>query len=260
MLKVKWYLAVLVVVGAFVVGVRWDHEAKRRAEGTYNGKVSGSSMYPALSSGDDIKVRKVIDDTVLRTDWIVEFRYMADMNIKRLKAVEGQIWEGKIVPPGYVAVAGDNRYCTDPNLPVFIPRKDVTGVVVAVKYADRFESPEGRKDPVARDVPPVVPAKQEIHTINGVKILRVDKNASSLTDIGIVGDLRPYYQVGSTIIEESTAKAYRITDVGYSPRDGMTRLATVPAFGSWTNDGRVALLGQKQALPRDIVGLFRKLP
>jgi len=260
MLRLKWYYMVLVLLAAFLCGVRTDHEYKTRTEGTYNAKVSGGSMYPTLNSGDEIKIRVVGADELLRTDWIVEFGYAGEKNIKRLKALEGQVWEGRIVPPGYVAIAGDCRYSTDPGLPPFIPRKDVTGVVVAARYADRFESPEGQKGEIAKDVPPKVPAKQNPVTIDGVRVLRVDKNASTLTDIGILGDLRPFYRTGSLIIEESTAKFYKVIDVGYAPRDGMTRLKTTPDFGSWTNDGRVALLAAGEKPPADIAALFRRIP
>ena len=261
-MKSSHILWLIAVVASFVIGLRVDHEMKRRHEGVYNYVVSGGSMYPTFDSGDELMIRDLRPREVLKTDTIIRFRYGGDDNVKRLKALAGQVWEGRLVPEGMVAIAGDCKYTTDPNLPAFIPSKDVVGVVVAVRYAELWQSPEGRKEPAPKiGATAVVPAEQEPLQIDGVKIVRVDKNASSLTDIGIVGDLRSYYKVGCMIIEESTAKVYRVKEVGFDPMvaGGMTRLLTVPQFGSWTNDGRVALLARGQGPPKDVASVFRKL-
>lgn len=257
----KSYIFWLIATVSFVIGFRVDHELKRRQDGVWNHTVSGGSMIPTFDSGDMLQIRHVGQDEQLQPDSIVRFRYKGEYNVKRLKALPGQVWEGRLVPKGMVAVTGDCKYTTDPNLPTFVPREDVVGVVVAVRYAELWQSPEGRTERAIKSYQTSVPAKQKPLTIDGVEIVRVDFNSSSLTDIGVIGDLRPYYSVGSTIIEESTAKAYVIKEVGLDPtvKGGLTRLLTDPEFGSWTNSGRVALLGPKSKAPKDIPALFRKI-
>lgn len=252
-----WFVCAVAI--SFVLGILVDHEIKVKTIGTPNHKVSGGSMYPTFDSGDELVIRELEGGESLKRSWIVKFTINGDPNnIKRVMALPGQTWRGSIVPEGYVALWGDCNYTTDPNLPL-IPISNVTGRVVGVRYAKQWESPEGRKLTDQKAEPKVMPAQEPL-TIAGVKISRVDRNSNTLTEIGIAGDVRKYYDENDIILEESTSRLYHVKEVGFDPTvppHGLSRILTVEQFGSWTNDGRIVLLASGQKPPKDVASVFR---
>lgn len=255
-----WYV-VLALIG-FAAGMSVNHQITKKSYGIPNYKVSGGSMSPTFDSGDQLIIRDILPEEQIQIGWIVRFTLEGDPhNVKRVMALAGQSWQDRIVPDGYVALWGDCRYATDPNLPL-IPVENITGVVTGVHYAEFWESPEGKKKMPEQSTPKVMPAQQPIK-LGGVDILRVDQNSFSLTEIGIPGDASAYYHPGDVILEESTEAAYHVKDVGFDPKEppmGMTRILTEEQFGSYTNDGRILLLAPGQKVPENIGQLFIKLP
>lgn len=254
-----WILCAVAV--SFALGFTVDHHIKARTIGTPNHIVSGGSMYPTFDSGDELIIRDLKDGEALKRGWIVKFTINGDPNnVKRVMALPGQEWQGKFVPEGYVALWGDCKYTTEPDLPL-IPLNDVTGQVVGVRYAKQWESPEGKKTVDQKVVVKVMPAQDPL-SIDGINISRVDRNSGSLTEIGISGDVRKFYHKNSVLLEESTSSVYHVKDVGFDPTIapyGLTRILTREQFGSWTNGGRVVLLADKKAPPKDVAALFVKL-
>jgi len=255
-----FWLVVTILI-AFAIGMATDHVVKTKKYGNPNHQASGSSMSPTFESGDWLIVKPLGHQDPIKPNWIIAFWYKGDRNVKRVAALSGQPWEGKLVPEGYVAVRGDCLSTTE-RLP-FIPRGDIYGVVTGVRYSEFWVAPDGRIERVG-DTTPTTPTPQPPRLVGGAKVVRVDRNCNmELTSIGLGGDVTSYYRSGMWIVEESTARAYRITDVGLDIHDsknhprGMTRLMTKPCFDSAVTGGRVALL--QGPPPKNIATFFRTL-